>query len=197
MKNENVLSVPLDVLKSRFDLSKQWWTVSFDELNELPNDYVERNLAEKDFSHKQLIPYVLLFNESGLILCYQRQGSEKRLADKHSVGIGGHVNPTDVGKTLYDTLVRGLRREIQEETGVDIPPSALKLAGMINEDETEVGWCHLGVVFVARVKMSEVSFSDEIGFPIWSPPKMLELSRFELWSELALRLLNDNVNIFL
>lgn len=189
MKNEKVLIIPLDVLKSRFDLSKQWWTVSSDELNELPYDYVERNLAEKDFSRKQLIPYVLLFNESDMVLCYQRQGAEKRLADKRSVGIGGHVNPSDADETLYDTLVRGLRREIQEEVGIGIASSDLILIGMINEDETEVGWCHLGVVFVARVKMLEVSFSDEIGSPMWLHPYKMELSHFELWSELALKLI--------
>lgn len=191
MKIENVLSVPLDVLRSRYELSKQWWSVSAKDVNELPYDYEERASAEKDFSRKQLIPYALLFNELGEVLCYKRQGSEKRLADKYSVGIGGHVNPSDAGENLHDTLIRGLKREIMEEIGADIPFSDLTMVGMINEDESEVGWCHIGVVFAARVKMLEVSFSDEIGSPMWARPRMLDLSRFELWSELALKLIKN------
>ena len=63
---------------------------------------------------------------------------------------------------------------------------------MINEDESEVGLCHIGVVFRVDWDASRnPSFSDEIAEPEWRFPADLDLSRFELWSALALRLAGE------
>ncbi|MFQ3577745.1 MAG: hypothetical protein SNJ52_01880, partial [Verrucomicrobiia bacterium] len=80
------------------------------------NFFLPRDEAERDPSHKQLIPYALLTCE-GRLLCYQRGkgGGEARLASKRSIGFGGHLNPADqehLDVGAYESLVL---RELSEE----------------------------------------------------------------------------------
>lgn len=188
MKNEQVLCVERALLQAAFPLAQGHWRVEASALDALPYAFVPRPEAEQDFTRKQLIPYALLFDETGHVLTYRRQGSEGRLAGRFSAGIGGHVNENDAGETLLARLACGLRREIREEVG--IAPSNVQLLGMINEDESEVGQCHIGIVFRVETAARAPVFSDEIADPHWQAPGALALERFELWSALALRLLD-------
>jgi predicted NUDIX family phosphoesterase len=56
--------------------------------------FMNRDEAEESAFHKQLIPYVILMSEDKIFL-YRRgeKGSEARLHDQYSIGIGGHINP--------------------------------------------------------------------------------------------------------
>ena len=188
MKNENILYVNRVILGKMIDLSKEIFPIDIDALNRLPFDFVLRASAETDESKKQLIPYVLLRNAEGKILSYRRCGSEKRLSQMVSVGIGGHVNDGDLKSSLYETLVSGVCREIKEEIGIDVEPAQLKLLGLINEEQTEVGHVHTGVVFMLLVKGDELDFDSEIGSPEWIVPETLDFEKAELWSSLALKL---------
>ena len=68
----------------------------FMALEGIPFYWLPRSSAEMDPIYKQLIPYALLQTADGLHTgCYRRKGSEKRLHDFWSVGIGGHVNQND------------------------------------------------------------------------------------------------------
>ena len=62
--------------------------------------WIERQEAEKDAQYKQFIPYVLLKRSDGLFACYQRHGTEKRLHDKYSAGVGGHIDEPDNQKYI-------------------------------------------------------------------------------------------------
>ncbi|MBR5998211.1 MAG: NUDIX domain-containing protein [Deltaproteobacteria bacterium] len=189
MKNENVLCVELALLQKTFPLERRFWQTEAAVLDGLDYGFAPRSEAEWDFTRKQLIPYALLFAETGRVLTYRRHGSEGRLAGRYSAGIGGHVNDRDAGATLSDRLLSGLTREMREETGVTPSPGQIEFLGMINEDESEVGRCHVGVVFRVILEPSQVlSFSGEIAEPAWRSAAELDLSRFELWSALALRL---------
>ncbi len=194
MKNENVMCVPIEALMATFDMSQQYWTADEKSINVLPYEYINRSVAEKNFTHKQIIPYAVAQNGKGEVLCYQRHGSEKRLADFYSVGIGGHVNEHDTGETLSKRLINGLRREFKEEVGIEMGARQFNLAGMINEEQTEVGHCHTGVVFRVLVDNADFTFDAEIGNPQWKRIADLDLSKFELWSALALTLLNKDLS---
>lgn len=119
--------------------------------------YLNRSEAELDPRYKQLIPYVLLIC-NGKILRYQRGkgGQETRLHGLYSVGIGGHISEEDHGlfssnQGYYD----GMRREVREEVAVDaIDETAV---AVINDDSTEVGRVHFGVVHVMRVRNENVA----------------------------------------
>lgn len=188
MKNENVLCVPTEQMRLVFDLNCGSWQITIDELNRLPQRFEKRILLEQDYTYKQLIAYALVFNADGKVLTYQRCGSEKRLKGIRSAGIGGHVTDDDKQLTPYDTLLQGLKREFREEVGVLLHNDDVELLGMINEEETEVGYCHTGVVFRVNVDPERLKFDAEIGLPQWENPKELNLEKFELWSKLALQL---------
>jgi predicted NUDIX family phosphoesterase len=127
--------------------------------------FVLREDAEKDFTLKQLIPYVLVARE-GKVLFYVRgkKTGESRLQLKGSVGVGGHINPVDdslfsnaVGdRGLYDAAVE---REVAEEISLG-PVLSKRVVGLINDDGNEVGKVHLGVVHLWEVGPGEVSKAE-------------------------------------
>ncbi|MFN3407654.1 MAG: hypothetical protein ACK45B_01555 [Limisphaerales bacterium] len=113
--------------------------------------YLNRSAAEQDRRYKQLIPYVLIFCRDR-ILRYRRGkgGQETRLHGLYSVGIGGHIAEEDHGLFTTDRgYQEGMRRELMEE--VAIAPDQDAAVALINDDSTEVGYVHFGVVHVAQV----------------------------------------------
>src|SRR5262249_9266222 len=114
-----------------------------------------------DPSYKQLIPYVVFRHaiapDRTQLFCYQRgkgQG-EQRLHSKWSIGVGGHISAGD-GEVMSEAYTEGMQRELQEEVVIDTPYS-MRCVGLINDDETEVGQVHLGVVHVVDVERPAVS----------------------------------------
>jgi predicted NUDIX family phosphoesterase len=105
--------------------------------------YRPRSEVEDDPSWKQIIPYVALRDGERIFLMRRtRAGSDARLHERYSIGIGGHVNPTDGG------LLGGMAREWREEVVADFEPRFVPL-GVLNDDEDPVGQVHLGLVFAA------------------------------------------------
>jgi predicted NUDIX family phosphoesterase len=127
------------------------------------NFFMERPAAELDPTHKQLIPYSI-FHHDGRYLCYTRGGKsgEKRLVSKRSVGIGGHINPVDqshdgLGETMY---FNSIEREITEELVIG-GTYTQTVIGLINDDSSEVGSVHLGVVHRFELSSAEVSSNED------------------------------------
>jgi len=113
--------------------------------------YLNRSEAEQDKRYKQLIPYVLIICD-GKILRYRRGkgGQETRLHGLYSVGIGGHISEEDHG--LFSNrqgYQEGMRRELMEEVAIDEVKETV--VAVINDDSTEVGFVHFGVVHVMSV----------------------------------------------
>src|SRR2546425_2413370 len=67
------------------------------------NFFLPRAQAEKDPSHKQIIPYALL-THGDKVLHYVRgkRAGEQRLVAKGSIGIGGHMNENDESLFAFD-----------------------------------------------------------------------------------------------
>src|SRR5277367_6646965 len=110
--------------------------------------YLNRSEAELDKRFKQLIPYVLLVCRDK-ILRYRRGkgGQETRLHGLYSVGIGGHISEEDHGLFSSDRgYQEGMRRELMEEVAVGEAKEAA--VAVINDDTTEVGQVHFGVVHI-------------------------------------------------
>jgi predicted NUDIX family phosphoesterase len=119
--------------------------------------YRNRSEAEQDKRYKQLIPYVLLVC-NGKILRYRRGkgGQETRLHGLYSVGIGGHIADEDHGLFSKDLGYRdGMRREIMEEVAVEEVSESV--VALINDDSTEVGSVHFGVVHIMQVANEKVA----------------------------------------
>ncbi len=105
--------------------------------------FLPRVVMERDPSHKQVIPYVVLRDgERYFLMRRTRAGGDARLHERWSIGVGGHLNPGD------RDLDGGLLREWQEELDADFVPD-FRLVGLLNDDDTDVGRVHLGVVYLA------------------------------------------------
>ena len=112
--------------------------------------YIDRDIAENDLNYKQVIPYCV-FTKNDQLFMYQRSkhGSENRLHDLWSIGVGGHVNPCD-GNNV-ETIGNACKREIEEEVEFSDPHS-VRLVGVINDDSSTVNAVHFGVVFHVHLK---------------------------------------------
>src|SRR6266481_2107154 len=119
--------------------------------------YLNRSDAEQDRRYKQLIPYVLLIcNDKILRYRRGRGGQETRLHGLFSVGIGGHISEEDHGLFSNDRGYQdGMRRELKEEVAIDEGKEAA--VGVINDDSTDVGCVHFGVVHILHVTDERVA----------------------------------------
>ena len=124
--------------------------------------FMARSLAETDPNFKQIIPYAI-FTHAGRILSYVRggKGGEKRLAAKRSIGIGGHMNDTDAAGEAFDLAAyhRALQREIAEELRINTPYTQRAVA-LLNDDSTEVGRVHIGVVHVFECASDDITCGE-------------------------------------
>ena len=155
--------------------------------------YLNRSDAEQDKRYKQLIPYVLIICQ-GRILRYRRGrgGQETRLHGLYSVGIGGHISEEDHG--LFSSgpgYQEGMRRELMEEVAIDeVKETAV---AVINDDSTEVGYVHFGVVHVLHVATENVAGRRSgIVAPEFIPivAAVKDPSGYESWSRFCLEHLN-------
>ena len=148
-----------------------------------------RGDMEEDSNYKQLIGYVLLKDEvTGEVLVYKRLvgGGEARLHGKASVGIGGHMNEVE-GKTIFEMLKINAARELNEEVGVSEEEALnnLHFIGLINDDKTEVGQVHVGVVYECKVDKQRVEVKEDDTLVIkWMTGEEAKAEEnYETWSE--------------
>ena len=198
-KKEKVLCIKRNLLPASWVQKKTIVPLVLDKFVEKCCDagfeFINRPDAEKDGSYKQIIPYIILqtrdFEKTAM---YNRQGSEKRLHDLWSIGIGGHINPIDMEtqadsflKILNNGMERELNEELEKRPKQDIP----SFVGLISEDETDVGKVHLGAVFRILTNSPEKYHpGNELFQFTWEKTKNLERLNLELWSKLALKLLS-------
>jgi predicted NUDIX family phosphoesterase len=149
-----------------------------------------RAAMEQDPTYKQLVPYIVL-RSGGLIFRYWRtkKSGESRLHHLYSIGVGGHINPHD--DNLFsvgdDLMLEAARRELNEEVRLAEQPR-LTMAGFINDDDTEVGRVHLGVVFEARLDNPQVDAKEQaLGRGEWKPlNELLDGAEYESWSRFVI-----------
>ena len=156
--------------------------------------YLNRSDAEQDRRYKQLIPYVLLISNDR-ILRYRRGkgGQETRLHGLYSVGIGGHISEEDHGLFSSDRgYHEGMRRELMEEVAVGEAKDAV--VAVINDDSTEVGYVHFGVVHIMRVADENIAGGRSgIAGPEFIPiaNAVKDASGYESWSRFCLEHLDS------
>ncbi|WP_022663747.1 phosphoesterase [Desulfospira joergensenii] len=197
MASEKVLCIPRNRLPRTWVEKKSVAPSGFkkfiDQCTQAGFDFIARSKAEKDNSLKQIIPYIVIqTSDLGQTAVYNRQGSEERLHDLWSLGIGGHINPVDNSSRIdsfQDILEAGMIRELTEELekrpNRDIP----QFSGIINEELTDVGSVHLGAVFriLTREPQAYTPGPELFDFK-WVDTSSLKELNMELWSELALEL---------
>ena len=162
------------------------------------NSFQPRAQAETNPSFKQIIPYVVV-TDGQAVLHYVRgkKAGEQRLVAKGSIGIGGHINDEDhslfaVGLQAFQDAVR---REVCEELEIQGVFDA-KPVGLINDDSTEVGRVHFGIVHVLFRTSVQVKKKEQVITQLeFVPIEELKAKReqMETWSQLCL----DNLDVLL
>jgi predicted NUDIX family phosphoesterase len=158
--------------------------------------YLNRSEAEHDRRYKQLIPYVLLIHNDQLLRYRRgRGGEETRLHGLYSIGIGGHISEED--HNLFSNDIgyhEGMLREVREE--VDIEQVKATTVTVINDDGTEVGYVHFGVVHIMQVVNENVAGRRSgIVSPEFIPiaNAVENASSYESWSRFCL----ENLDVLL
>jgi predicted NUDIX family phosphoesterase len=153
--------------------------------------FMPRSLAEKDPSFKQLIPYVIM-TCGGKYLNYVRgkKAGETRLVAKRSLGIGGHINPTDdmpLFGNFYDTYLAAVQREVAEEVSIETKYKD-KVVALLNDDSNEVGQVHLGIVHLWTLDEPKVSRKEQMitQMSFMSIPELQVVrDTMETWSQIC------------
>jgi len=153
-----------------------------------------RNEVESDPGFKQLIPYMIFCHtdSSGNVSLFQyvrgKGMGESRLHHKRSIGIGGHIAAEDQGQHSADIYREGMLRELHEEVVLSTSFTE-RCVGLINDDATEVGRVHLGIVHLLDVAEPNVLSNEtdliESGFMLLDELRK-HREQMESWSAISL-----------
>jgi predicted NUDIX family phosphoesterase len=125
--------------------------------------FLRRSELEEDPSFKQIIPYAIISNnESFFLFKRTSRQAEKRLHNKFSLGVGGHMNPNGFMESKEQYLIGELKRELYEEVkllnGCFI--EHIEFIGFINDDTISVGRVHIGLLYNIHVSNKEVYINE-------------------------------------
>jgi predicted NUDIX family phosphoesterase len=125
-----------------------------------------RSYLELDPAYRQTIPYVLL-QMDGQLVRYTRTiaGGESRLHGRMSIGLGGHVDLSDVASSgasidLEATLMSAAKREVFEELG-DVECVTREWIGILLDNDSDVGRVHIGVVGLWTLRSFPLGSAEE------------------------------------
>jgi predicted NUDIX family phosphoesterase len=125
--------------------------------------FLRRSELEEDPSFKQIIPYAIISNKESFYLFRRTSGqTEKRLHNKFSLGVGGHMNPNDAMESKEQYLIDELKRELYEEVRLlnGCLIEDIEFIGFINDDTIPVGSVHIGLLYNIHVSNKEVYINE-------------------------------------
>ena len=150
-----------------------------------------RSELEEDPSFKQIIPYAIISNKESFYLFRRTSGqTEKRLHNKFSLGVGGHMNPGDYMGSREQYLTDELKRELFEEVRLlnGCLIEDIEFIGFINDDTIPVGRVHIGLLYNIHVSNKEVYINetDKMTADWIDKSDLAEFyEEMETWSEIA------------
>lgn len=190
MNRERVLVVPRAALPD----AAAWHGVRLDDVDGFlevvarEGRFLPRDAMERDPDFKQVIPYLVLRDGPRYFLMRRtRAGGDTRLHDRWSIGVGGHLNPGDAD------VFGGLRREWREELDAAFEPDFRPIA-LLNDDTTEVGAVHVGIIVVADAagRPVRVRETDKLAGAFAEPEEVRAVAdRLETWSALVFEALES------
>ena len=190
MKEQTLIAA---VLRSKLPIEDSNVTFITDyDINELIQNTIfsVRGMLEINEEYKQLIPYVVLnYKDKYATVKRLSKQTEKRLHNKYSLGIGGHIEIYDfLDSEDGDFIDYALRRELTEETTIDETQLEHRsFIGLINDDSTPVGRVHIGLLYVIQVDSDEIYTAEDSMSEIeWLTKEELQEKDLEVWSKTAL-----------
>ena len=163
--------------------------------------FMKRGDAEENPNWKQIIPYMFFENDNRVFLM-QRKGdhTDSRLANKYSLGVGGHINKEDV-KSIKSikgekVVMEWAKREFEEEIQYS-GKYTTEFVGILNHDANEVGMVHAGLVIRIKGDEDVISVRDE--YKEGSLVSLEEAGRYykhmETWSQIVYDFLMGKVKM--
>ena len=118
-----------------------------------------------------------------------KKAGEQRLVAKGSIGIGGHMNDHDEQLFALDqeAYFAGVEREVNEEIRIETTFDD-RIVALLNDDSTEVGRVHLGVVHVFELDQPKVEKREAMitNLEFLSREQLLKRrDTLETWSQLC------------
>jgi predicted NUDIX family phosphoesterase len=123
----------------------------------------KRSELEEDPTFKQVISYGVITNNDSFYLFKRSQGQrEKRLHNKLTLGVGGHMNPGNSKDSDEQYLISELKRELSEEVRLlnGCLIEDIEFVGFINDDTIPVGRVHIGLLYIIHVSNREVCINE-------------------------------------
>jgi predicted NUDIX family phosphoesterase len=154
------------------------------------NFFIPRPEAETNPAYKQIIPYALIaFERTVLHYVRGKKAGEQRLVAKGSIGIGGHMNETDESLFAMDEQAyrAGVEREVNEEIKINTSFED-QIVALLNDDSTEVGQVHLGIVHVFKLKEPKVQKREAMitGLTFLTKEELIaRRASLETWSQIC------------
>ncbi len=155
------------------------------------NLFLPRPTAETSPEYKQIIPYALIAcGQKVLHYVRGKKAGEQRLVAKGSIGIGGHMNETDESLFAMDEAAykAGVEREVNEEITINTSFED-RIVALLNDDTTEVGRVHLGIVHVFKLAEPKVEKREAMitGLAFLTKQELLaRRDSLETWSQICL-----------
>src|SRR5437763_9013735 len=193
-RDENILVIK----RSLFDELGNFQGLNFEPqkyldsfLSRVNNFFLQRTEAETNPAYKQIIPCALL-SFANKVVHYVRgkKAGEQRLVAKGSIGIGGHMNESDESLFALDEAAyrAGVEREVNEEIKIDTSFED-RIVALLNDDSTEVGRVHLGIVHLFKLKEPKVQKREAMitGLTFLTTDELLDRrATLETWSQICL-----------
>ena len=209
---ELVFAIPTIELWSLMDYKKQGLIPgNTDVLRRIVQNgrFYQRVELEEDPSFKQIIPYGIISHkepegsgarQSQSFYLFKRTSkqAEKRLHNKLSLGVGGHMNPGSSAETEENYLMDELKREFFEEVGLSngCLIEDIEFIGFINDDSVPVGSVHIGILYHIHVSNKNVYISetDQMTADWVEKSRLAEFyGGIETWSQIAL---DNYINLY-
>jgi predicted NUDIX family phosphoesterase/dephospho-CoA kinase len=166
--------------------------------------FVPRLKAEIDFSHKQILSYVIV-EKNNFVLRFVRgvyTNAHSMLRGSLCIGFGGHVQSTDLD--LFEQLdndngfLNSVKRELHEELKIPencITSNTLKILGILNDDSSDVGKVHIAIILrlnldkIKLVDVKKLKGEKSINQLTFIPIEKLvdDFEKYEYWSKLCVK----------
>ena len=116
------------------------------------------------------------------------QATEKRLQNKYSLGIGGHIRQEDLtSDNIYDWARREFHEEVEYKDELSIKP-----LGILNDDSNPVGQVHIGFVLLLEGSTPNIKVKSELksGELVTLQDCQAYFTHMESWSQIVCEFLN-------
>lgn len=168
--------------------------------------FINRKIVDSDkelyknmaYYFPQILPYIAVTDGEGKYLSYSRNGTETRLHGSRSIGVGGHVDITDMYDTEYnlvnnilETITQSTLRELEEEANIVYDSASPNVIThicnkVIVDTSNPVGKVHVGL-FTTLV-YPHAQPQEELHDAKWLTVDELKASidEYENWSKLII-----------